>query len=113
SIVEQPPTAYEWSDTDWMARRDSLDPHREPMLAYEVHLGSWARVPEEGNRHLTYREIAPRLAEHVTRLGFTHVELMPVMEHPFYGSWGYQVSGYYVPTSRYGSSYDFCFSLDA
>ena len=69
---------------------------------YEVHLGSWARVPEEGNRSLSYREIAPRLAAHVKSLGFTHVELLPVMEHPFYGSWGYQVTGYYAPTSRYG-----------
>jgi len=77
-----------------------------------VHLGSWARVPEDGGRPLSYREIAPRLAEHVTELGFTHVELMPVMEHPFYGSWGYQVSGYYAPTSRYGTPDDFRFLVD-
>jgi 1,4-alpha-glucan branching enzyme len=113
SIVEPPPTAYDWSDGEWMSKRDALDPHREPMLAYEVHLGSWARVPEEGNRHLTYREIAPRLADHVKRLGFTHVELMPVMEHPFYGSWGYQVSGYYAPTSRFGTPDDFRYFVDA
>ena len=84
----------------------------EPVLIYEVHLGSWARVPEEGNRPLSYREIAPRLAEHVTRLGFTHVEMLPVMEHPFYGSWGYQVSGYFAPTSRYGTPDDFRFLVD-
>jgi 1,4-alpha-glucan branching enzyme len=112
SIVEPPPAVYDWHDGEWMAKRDALDPHREPMLAYEVHLGSWARVPEEGNRHLTYREIAPRLAVHVKRLGFTHVELMPVMEHPFYGSWGYQVSGYYAPTSRYGTPDDFRYFVD-
>ena len=85
---------------------------REPMRIYEVHLGSWARVPEDGNRSLSYREIAPRLAEHVKALGFTHVELLPVMEHPFYGSWGYQVTGYYAPTSRYGTPDDFRFLVD-
>jgi 1,4-alpha-glucan branching enzyme len=77
-----------------------------------VHLGSWARVPEDGGRALSYREIAPRLAEHVKGLGFTHVELMPIMEHPFYGSWGYQVSGYYAPTSRYGTPDDFRYLVD-
>src|SRR5581483_4020906 len=86
---------YRWNDDGWMRARPEKDPLRSPMSIYEVHLGSWARVPEEGNRTLTYREIAPRLAEHVKSLGFTHIELMPVMEHPFYGSWGYQVSGYY------------------
>jgi 1,4-alpha-glucan branching enzyme len=111
SIIE-PPQSYDWTDADWMTQRDLHDRRREAMLAYEVHLGSWARVPEEGNRYLTYREIAPRLAEHVKRLGFTHIELMPVMEHPFYGSWGYQVSGYYAPTSRYGSPDDFRFFVD-
>ncbi|MFL5616057.1 MAG: 1,4-alpha-glucan branching protein GlgB [Gemmatimonadaceae bacterium] len=106
---------YEWRDTDWMSRRQSKghwDVLHEPVLIYEVHLGSWARVPEEGNRHLTYREIAPRLAEHVSKLGFTHVEMLPVMEHPFYGSWGYQVSGYFAPTSRFGTPDDFRFLVD-
>jgi len=112
SIVEPPPTTYDWNDADWMSKRDTLEPRREPMAAYEVHLGSWARVPEEENRFLSYREIAPRLADHVKSLGFTHVELMPIMEHPFYGSWGYQVSGYYAPTSRYGSPDDFRFLVD-
>jgi 1,4-alpha-glucan branching enzyme len=112
SIVEPPLASYDWNDVEWMARRDTRHPPREPMLAYEVHLGSWARVPEEGNRPLTYREIAPRLAAHVKDLGFTHVELMPVMEHPFYGSWGYQVCGYYAPTSRYGTPDDFRFLVD-
>ena len=122
--LEQPPGtasivqaegAYQWSDTDWMNRRASKghwDVLHEPVLIYEVHLGSWARVPEEGNRPLSYREIAPRLADHVSRLGFTHVELLPIMEHPFYGSWGYQVSGYYAPTSRYGTPDDFRYLVD-
>ena len=77
-----------------------------------MHLGSWRRVPEEGNRSLTYREIAPQLAEYVQRLGFTHVELLPVMEHPFYGSWGYQTTGYFAPTSRYGTPQDFMYLVD-
>jgi 1,4-alpha-glucan branching enzyme len=114
SIVQAEGT-YRWGDTEWMTRRGNKghwDVLHEPVLIYEVHLGSWARVPEEGNRPLSYREIAPRLAEHVTRLGFTHVELLPVMEHPFYGSWGYQVSGYYAPTSRYGTPDDFRFFVD-
>ncbi|MDB4877535.1 MAG: 1,4-alpha-glucan-branching enzyme [Gemmatimonadetes bacterium] len=111
SIV-QAEDAYRWSDTSWMKTRGQLDLVREPMSIYEVHLGSWARVPEEGNRMLSYREIAPRLAEHVNKLGFTHVELMPIMEHPFYGSWGYQVSGYYAPTSRFGTPDDFRFLVD-
>jgi 1,4-alpha-glucan branching enzyme len=104
--------AYGWSDDEWITGRASRDWHREPMSIYEVHLGSWARVPEEDNRVLTYREIATALADHVTSLGFTHVELLPVMEHPFYGSWGYQVSGYYAPTSRYGTPDDFKYLVD-
>jgi 1,4-alpha-glucan branching enzyme len=107
SIVEPPLDSYAWGDRAWMAKRDALDPHRQPALIYEVHLGSWARIPEEGDRFLGYREIAPRLAQHVKQLGFTHIELLPVMEHPFYGSWGYQVSGYFAPTSRYGTPDDF------
>ena len=82
------------------------------MAVYEVHLGSWARVPEEGDRSLSSREIAPRLAAHVKGLGFTHVELLPVSEHPFAGSWGYQVSGYWAPTSRFGTPDDFRFFVD-
>jgi 1,4-alpha-glucan branching enzyme len=95
-----------WRDGEWLRRREKADPAREPLAAYEVHLGSWARVPEEGDRPLGYREVAPRLARHARRLGFTHVELLPLMEHPFTGSWGYQVSGYYAPTARYGSPDD-------
>jgi 1,4-alpha-glucan branching enzyme len=111
SIVQADDT-YSWNDGDWMARRGSVDLVRSPMSIYEVHIGSWARIPEDGNRMLGYREIAPRLADHVAKLGFTHVELMPIMEHPFYGSWGYQVSGYYAPTSRYGTPDDFRFLVD-
>ena len=105
-------STHAWGDDAWMAARAKADPAVLPLAAYEVHLGSWARVPEEGNRVLTYREIAPRLVEHVRRLGFTHIELMPVAEHPFSGSWGYQVSGYYAPTSRHGSPDDFRFFVD-
>ena len=111
SIVVDP-TLHEWGDRDWMTTRPDVDHAREPMLIYEVHLGSWARIPEEDNRSLSYREIAPRLAKHVGSLGFTHIELLPIMEHPFMGSWGYQVSGYYAPTSRFGSPEDFKFLVD-
>ena len=110
-VVEE--GAYRWRDGEWMERRPHRDAGREPMLIYEVHIGSWARVPEDNNRSLTYREIAPRLIDHVRRLGFTHVELLPVSEHPFTGSWGYQVSGYYAPTSRYGTPDDFRFFVDS
>ena len=103
---------YRWQDQDWMARRRSCNALDRPISIYEVHLGSWRRVPEEGNRSLTYREMAPRLAEHVTRMGFTHVEFLPVLEHPFYGSWGYQVTGYFAPTSRYGTPQDFMYLID-
>jgi len=95
-----------WDDEGWMTRREKSDPTREPLSIYEVHLGSWARVPEDGDRPLSYREIAPRLAAHAKRLGFTHLELLPVAEHPFAGSWGYQVTGYYAPTARFGSPDD-------
>jgi 1,4-alpha-glucan branching enzyme len=100
-------SGFAWGDADWLARRAERDPRREPLAIYEVHLGSWARVPEEGDRALRYREIAPRLARHARQLGFTHVELMPIAEHPFDPSWGYQVSGYYAPTARYGDPDDF------
>ncbi|MGH7545418.1 MAG: 1,4-alpha-glucan branching protein GlgB [Gemmatimonadota bacterium] len=103
---------YEWNDQAWMARRAERNGIDDPISIYEVHLGSWMRVREEGNRPLTYRELAPRLADHVERLGFTHVELLPVMEHPFYGSWGYQTTGYFAPTSRYGTPQDFMYLID-
>ncbi|HEX5831529.1 MAG TPA: 1,4-alpha-glucan branching protein GlgB, partial [Gemmatimonadaceae bacterium] len=105
-------SAYAWADAEWLAERRRHELPRRPVAIYEVHLGSWARVPEEGDRPLGYREIAPRLAEHARALGFTHVELMPVSEHPFGGSWGYQVSGYYAPSSRYGTPDDFRYFVD-
>ncbi len=105
-------SSYAWGDGEWMQARRSRNARREPVAFYEVHLGSWARVPEEGSRFLTYRELAPRLVDHVKRLGFTHIELMPVAEHPFAGSWGYQVSAYYAPTARFGTPDDFRFFVD-
>ncbi|MDX6769383.1 MAG: 1,4-alpha-glucan branching protein GlgB [Elusimicrobiota bacterium] len=103
---------YEWRDAEWMAGRAARNALAAPQSIYEVHLGSWRRMPEEGGRSLNYRELAPKLVEHAKRLGFTHVELMPVMEHPFYGSWGYQTTGYYAPTARYGTPQDFMFLID-
>jgi len=99
---------YEWRDGEWMRNRAALDSWlRRPMSVYEVHLGSWARIPDEGDRYLTYRELASRLIPYVTAMGFTHIELLPVMEHPFSGSWGYQVTGFFAPTSRFGEPADF------
>ena len=88
---------YDWGDQAWMAERARRHTLTAPMAIYEVHLGSWRRVPEDNNRFLSYRELAPRLAEYVQRLGFTHVEFLPVMEHPFYGSWGYQSHRFLCP----------------
>jgi 1,4-alpha-glucan branching enzyme len=103
---------YQWSDHDWMQNREGRNSLHAPISIYEVHLGSWMRVPEENNRSLTYREMAPRLAEYAQRMHFTHVELLPVMEHPFYGSWGYQTTGYFAPTARYGTPQDFMYLVD-
>ena len=103
---------HSWRDAAWMADRQARQSLEAAISTYEVHLGSWRRVPEEGNRSLTYREMAPQLAEYARGMGFTHVELMPIAEHPFYGSWGYQVTGYFAPTSRYGTPDDFAFLVD-
>ena len=103
---------YEWKDQEWMASRADRNRASSPISIYELHLGSWRRVTQEGNRHLTYREIGPQLAEYITRMGFTHVEFLPVMEHPFYGSWGYQSLGHFSPTSRYGDPEDLMFLID-
>ncbi len=103
---------YSWNDEDWMASRAAANSLDSPLSIYEVHLGSWMRIPEDHNRSLSYREIAPKLAAHAVEMGFTHVELLPVMEHPFYGSWGYQTTGYFAPTSRYGTPQDFMFLVD-
>jgi len=106
------PLDYEWSDSEWMSNRHAHNNLDAPFSVYEVHLGSWRRVPEENNRFLTYRELAHSLADYVRHMGFTHVELLPVMEHPFYGSWGYQTTGYFAPTSRYGTPQDFMYMID-
>ena len=105
-----PLTNYQWTDEEWMTKRGQRNWLREAMTIYEVHLESWLRGPK--NTWLTYREMADKLVDYATRLGFTHLELMPVMEHPFSGSWGYQVTGYYAPTSRFGTPDDFRFFVD-
>jgi 1,4-alpha-glucan branching enzyme len=103
---------YDWQDADWMSARGARQRLDAPISIYECHLGSWRRNAPEGYRSLSYREIAFDLAEHVKRHGFTHVELLPVMEHPFFGSWGYQTTGYFAPTSRYGTPQDLKFLVD-
>ncbi len=103
SVVYQ--THYPWSDADWMARRATERPHERPMSVYEVHLGSW-------RPGLTYPQLADELTAYLTSMGFTHVEFLPVMEHPYGGSWGYQVTGYYAPTARFGSPDDFRYLID-
>ena len=103
---------YEWGDADWMATRGRRNALKAPCAIYEVHLGSWMRVPEDGNRSLSYAEIAPRLADHVRQMGFSHVQFLPVMEHPFFGSWGYQSTGYFAPSSRYGTPQEFMYLVD-
>jgi 1,4-alpha-glucan branching enzyme len=121
ALLAQPPPAtasvvwdldYAWGDREWMESRAEASSLAAPIAIYEVHLGSWRRVPGEGDRPLTYRETAPLLVEHVKRCGFTHVEFLPLMEHPFYGSWGYQTTGYFAPTSRYGSPQDLMHLID-
>ncbi|MBX3246409.1 MAG: 1,4-alpha-glucan branching protein GlgB [Myxococcales bacterium] len=106
------PTAYEWGDAEWMARRAEHNHREAPISIYELHLGSFRRVPEDGNRSLSFRELAPVVADHCVAHGFTHVELLPVSEHPFDGSWGYQVTGYFAPTSRFGTPQDFMYFVD-
>ncbi|MFN7932179.1 MAG: 1,4-alpha-glucan branching protein GlgB [Bryobacteraceae bacterium] len=102
---------YEWTDGDWMERRAKGDILRRPVSVYEVHLESWLRG--EMGRALTYRELADKLVPYVKSMGFTHIEMLPIMEHPFSGSWGYQVTGYYAPTARFGTPEDFMFFVDA
>jgi 1,4-alpha-glucan branching enzyme len=110
SVVEF--STYAWQDAEWLAARAQGDIRRQPVSIYEVHLGSWARIPEDQNRMLSYRELAPRLVAHALFFGFTHLELMPVAEHAYYPSWGYLVTGYFAPTSRYGSPDDFRHFVD-
>jgi 1,4-alpha-glucan branching enzyme len=103
---------YSWLDRSWMANRAKNNSLNSAISIYEVHLGSWRRVPEEANRWLTYREMAPLLADYIHDAGFTHVEFLPIMEHPFDGSWGYQIIGYFAPTSRFGTPSDFMYLID-
>jgi 1,4-alpha-glucan branching enzyme len=104
--------SYEWHDTDWLEKRRISDPLSQPISVYEVHLGSWKRRGEENNRFLSYRELAVELVEYVIEMGYTHIELLPVAEHPLDASWGYQVCGYFAPTSRYGTPADFQYFVD-
>jgi 1,4-alpha-glucan branching enzyme len=104
--------SYSWQDGAWMSERGRTNALDSPISIYEVHLGSWRRVPEQGNRWLSYREMAPLLADYVHDAGFTHIEFLPVMEHPFDGSWGYETTGYFAPTSRFGTPTDFMYLVD-
>lgn len=120
SYWEQPPKTasvvwdldYEWNDSEWMTNRHKHNSLNAPFSVYEVHPGSWRRTLEDGNKFLAYREMAHYLADYVKEMGFTHVELLPITEHPFYGSWGYQTVGYFAPTSRYGTPQDFMYLVD-
>lgn len=103
---------YTWHDEEWMRTRGERNSLHAPISIYEVHLGSWRRDPADPQRLLSCREIAAPLVEHVKRMGFTHVEFLPIMEHPFYGSWGYQTTGYFAPTSRHGSPQDYMHLID-
>jgi 1,4-alpha-glucan branching enzyme len=117
ALAETPPATasvvwdldYAWHDNEWMLSRRAKNALEAPVSIYEVHLGSWMREPI---REATYRDLAPRLADYAEKMGFTHVEFLPIMEHPFYGSWGYQVTGYFAPTSRYGTPQDFMALID-
>lgn len=102
---------YHWSDKNWMRNRNKVQNKKAPVFVYELHLGSW-RKPEDGREFYNYREIAPMLVEYVQQMGYTHVELLPIMEHPYDASWGYQITGYYAPTSRYGNPEDFMWFVD-
>ena len=103
---------YAWGDRDWMAARRERNALNKPISIYEMHLGSWRRVPEEGNRSLSYRELTPLLVDHLRQTGFTHVEFLPVMDHPFFGSWGYQITGYFAPSGNYGTPEDLMYLID-
>ncbi len=104
--------AYEWNDADWMKQRRDRNALTAPMAIYEMHVGSWRRVAMEGHRSLSYREMAVPLAEYVRQMGFTHVEFLPLMDHPFFGSWGYQTTGYFAPSGNYGSPQDLMYLID-
>jgi 1,4-alpha-glucan branching enzyme len=103
---------YDWNDGDWMTGRHNKNRLDQPMAIYEMHLGSWRRVHSNGYRSLSYRELAPQLADYLERLGYTHVEFMPVMDHPFFGSWGYQITGYFAPSGNFGTPQDLMYLID-
>lgn len=103
---------YQWNDSEWMSKRKEKNFLESPISIYEVHLGSWIRVPEENNRYFSYKEFAEKLVYYVKEMGYTHIELLPITEHPFDGSWGYQTIGYYAVTSRFGTPEDFMYFID-
>ncbi|WP_235854076.1 1,4-alpha-glucan branching protein GlgB [Mucilaginibacter terrenus] len=110
SIVSD--TYYEWSDQDWMAKRYQYNALDKPWSVYEMHVGSWARSPESPDEFLSYRQLAEKLVPYIKEMGFTHVEFMPIMEHPYYPSWGYQISGFFAASSRYGSPQDLMYLIE-
>lgn len=103
---------FSWRDEEWMEVRRDHNSLQAPISIYEVHLGSWMRIPEEGNRSLSYRELAPKLADYLEKMNFTHVEFLPIMDHPFFGSWGYQITGYFAPSGCFGTPQDFMYVID-
>ncbi|MEL6867277.1 MAG: hypothetical protein AAFP19_22820 [Bacteroidota bacterium] len=111
SIVWAP--EHDWKDQTWMKKRQAQANQAQPYSVYEVHLGSWKKLVEEGNRSLSYREMATELVDYVRDMGFSHVELMPVMEHPYFPSWGYQITGYFAPSSRFGTPEELMYLIDA
>ena len=104
---------YQWHDQDWMEHRKQVNRLDRPFSIYEVHLGSWKRKMDDTYHSYDYRDLANDLVAYVKEMGFTHVEFLPVTEHPFFGSWGYQVTGYFAPSSRYGTPQDFMYLVDA
>ncbi len=102
----------EWTDAPWLAKRAEKSNLQAPVSIYEMHIGSWRRLPEDNDRWLSYRELAEPLADYLEQTGFTHVEFLPIMEHPFYGSWGYQTTGYFAASSRWGTPQDFAYLVD-
>lgn len=103
---------YSWEDKEWIIERQKANPLQKPLSIYEIHIGSWRRVIDPEERFMTYREMAVELTAYCKEMDFTHVEFMPIMEHPFYGSWGYQITGYFAPSSRYGTAQDFMYLID-
>ena len=103
---------YQWGDREWMTSRRQRNALDKPMAIYEMHVGSWRRMTEQNNRSLSYRELAPQLADYLERLGYTHVEFLPIMDHPFFGSWGYQITGYFAPSGNYGTPQDLMYLVD-